>query len=60
MFNNGALELGRMNLEKGKVDVAFDIFIDLAKNDLDEDALYMLTRMTFDGQLNPEQIEHFL
>jgi hypothetical protein len=21
MFNNGALELGRMNLEKGKVDV---------------------------------------
>jgi len=59
MFNNGALELGRMNLEKGKVDVAFDIFIDLAKNDLDEDALYMLTRMTFDGQLNPEQIEVF-
>lgn len=59
MFNNGALELGRMNLEKGKVDVAFDIFIDLAKNDLDEDALYMLTRMTFDGKLNPEQIEIF-
>ena len=58
-YNNGALELGRMNLEKGKVDVAFDIFIDLAKNDLDEDALYMLTRMTFDGQLNPEQIEVF-
>jgi TPR repeat protein len=58
-YNSGALELGRMNLEKGKVDVAFDIFIDLAKNDLDEDALYMLTRMTFDGQLNPEQIEVF-
>ena len=58
-YNSGALELGRMNLETGKVDVAFDIFIDLAKNDLDEDALYMLTRMTFDGQLNPEQIEVF-
>jgi len=58
-YNSGAIELGRMNLEKGKVDVAFDIFIDLAKNDLDEDALYMLTRMTFDGQLNPEQIEVF-
>lgn len=58
-YNTSALELGRMNLEKGKVDVAFDIFIDLARNDLDEDALYMLTRMTFDGQLNPEQIELF-
>ena len=58
-YNTGAIELGRMNLEKGKVDVAFDIFFDLAKNDLDEDALYMLSRMTFDGQLNPEQIEQF-
>ena len=58
-YNTGAIELGRMNLEKGKVDIAFDIFFDLAKNDLDEDALYMLSRMTFDGQLNPEQIELF-
>jgi TPR repeat protein len=57
--NNSALELGRLNLEKGKVDVAFDIFFDLARNDLDDDAMYMLTRMTFDGQLNPEQIELF-
>lgn len=58
-YNSGALELGQMNLEKGKVDVAFDIFMDLAKNDLDDSALYMLTRMTFDGKLNPEQIEIF-
>ncbi len=58
-YNSGAIELGRMNLEKGKVDIAFDIFFDLAKNDLDEDAMYMLSRMTFDGQLNPEQIELF-
>jgi len=58
-YNSGAIELGRMNLEKGKVDIAFDIFFDLAKNDLDEDAMYMLSRMTFDGQLNPEQIEQF-
>ena len=36
-YNNGAIELGRMNLEKGKIDIAFDIFFDLAKNDLDED-----------------------
>ena len=42
-----------------RVNIAFDIFFDLAKNDLDEDALYMLSRMTFDGQLNPEQIELF-
>ena len=58
-YNNNAIELGRMNLDKGKVDIAFDIFFDLAKNDLDEDALYMLSRMTFNGQLNPEQIEQF-
>jgi len=58
-LSNSALELGQLNLEKGKIDVAFDIFFDLAKNDLDEDAMYMLTRMTFDGQLNPEQIELF-
>ncbi|MEY3815232.1 MAG: hypothetical protein RJA18_1699, partial [Pseudomonadota bacterium] len=31
-YNTGAIELGRMNLEKGKVDIAFDIFFDLAKN----------------------------
>ncbi|NDI27328.1 MAG: sel1 repeat family protein, partial [Burkholderiaceae bacterium] len=58
-YNAGAFELGKLNLDKGKVDIAFDIFFDLAKNDLDEDALYMLTRMTFDGQLGPEQIEQF-
>ncbi|MEY3815226.1 MAG: hypothetical protein RJA18_1693 [Pseudomonadota bacterium] len=24
-YNTGAIELGRMNLEKGKVDIAFEI-----------------------------------
>jgi TPR repeat protein len=52
-----ALEIGRLNIEKGRFEAAFEIFYDPARFELDEEALYMLTRMTFDGQLNPEQIQ---
>jgi TPR repeat protein len=45
-----------MNLNKGRYDSAFDIFYDLAVNDLDQEAQYALTKMCFDGHLDPEQI----
>lgn len=45
-----------MNLNKGRYDSAFDIFYDLAVNELDQEAQYALTKMCFDGHLDPEQI----
>ncbi len=58
-YNTGAFELAKLNIAKGKFEVAFDILYDLARNDLDDDALNLLTRMTFNGQLGPNQIEQF-
>jgi len=55
----GAIELGQMNMERGKFEVAFDILYDCAVNDQNDDALFLLTKMTFDGNLNSEQMVKF-
>ena len=55
----GAIELGQLNMQKGKYEVAFDILYDAAVNDSNDDALFLLTKMTFDGNLGSEQMEKF-
>ncbi|QWD65707.1 tetratricopeptide repeat protein [Polynucleobacter sp. MWH-Aus1W21] len=55
----GAIELGQLNISKGKYEVAFDILYDCAVNDQNDDALFLLTKMTFDGHLEAEQMEKF-
>ncbi len=55
----GAIELGQLNIQKGKYDVAFDILYDAAVNDSNDDALFLLTKMTFDGHLEAENMEKF-
>ena len=55
-FDHSRLDIATMNLNKGRYDSAFDIFYDLAVNDLDQEAQYALTKMCFDGHLDPEQI----
>ena len=55
----GAIELGQLNILKGKYDVAFDILYDCAVNDQNDDALFLLTKLTFDGNLNAEQMTKF-
>jgi len=55
----GAIELGQLNIQKGKFDVAFDILYDCAVNDQNDDAVFLMTKMVFDGNLSPEHIEKF-
>jgi hypothetical protein len=55
----GAIELGQMNMQKGKFDVAFDILYDCAVNDQNDDAVFLMTKMVFDGNLVAEQMEKF-
>jgi uncharacterized protein len=55
----GAIELGQLNMQKGKFDVAFDILFDCAVNDQNDDAVFLMTKMVFDGNLSPEHIEKF-
>jgi len=55
----GAIELGQLNMQKGKFDVAFDILYDCAVNDQNDDAVFLMTKMVFDGHLPPELIEKF-
>ena len=55
----GAIELGQLNMEKGKFDVAFDILYDAAVNDQSDDAVFLMTKMVFDGNLPPELMEKF-
>jgi hypothetical protein len=55
----GAIELGQLNISKGKYDVAFDILYDCAVNEQNDDALFLLTKLTFDGNLNAEQMAKF-
>ena len=58
-YNNNAIELARLNINKGKYDVAFDILFDCAVNDQDDDALFLLTKLTFEGHLSAEQMTKF-
>jgi hypothetical protein len=55
----GSLEIGQGNLDRGRNEAAFEIFMDLVQNELSDDALYALTKMCWDGKLNAEQIEKF-
>jgi len=55
----GAIELGQLNIQKGKFDVAFDILYDCAVNDQNDDAVFLMTKMVFDGNLPAEQMEKF-
>jgi TPR repeat protein len=55
----GAIELGQLNMEKGKFDVAFDILYDCAVNDQSDDAVFLMTKMVFDGNLPPETMGKF-
>lgn len=56
-FDNPEIELGVLNLNRGRYDAAFDIFYDLAVNQLDAEAQFALTKMCFDGHLDAEQID---
>jgi TPR repeat protein len=55
----GSIEIGQGNLDRGRNEAAFEIFMDLVQNELSDDALYALTKMCWDGKLNAEQIEKF-
>ena len=55
----GAIELGQLNMQKGKFDVAFDILYDSAVNDQNDDAVFLMTKMCFDGNLSTEHMEKF-
>jgi TPR repeat protein len=57
MYGDSArLDIATMNLNKGRYEAAFEIFYDLATNDLDQEAQFALTKMCFDGHLDAEQI----
>ena len=57
MYGDSArLDIATMNLNKGRYEAAFEIFYDLATNDLDQEAQFALTKMCFDGHLDVEQI----
>jgi len=52
-----SIELGQLNLDKGRFEAAFNIFFDLAKNELNDEAAFALNKMVFDGNLDAEQME---
>lgn len=54
-----AIDIAYSNLNRGRNEAAFEIFMDLVQNELSDDALYALTKMCWDGKLNAEQIEKF-
>jgi preprotein translocase subunit SecB len=43
----GAIELGQLNMQKGKFDVAFDILFDCAVNDQNDDAVFLMSKILF-------------
>jgi uncharacterized protein len=55
-FDNSRLDIATLNLRKGRYAAAFEIFFELATNDFDQEAQFALTKMCFDGHLDPEQI----
>jgi len=55
----GAVELGHMNMTKGRFDIAFEILYDAAVNDQNDDAVFLMTKMCFDGNLSAEHMEKF-
>ena len=54
-----SIELAQLNLSRGHNEAAFLIFMDLAQFELNDDAMYALTKMCWDGKLTPEQLELF-
>ena len=54
-----SIELAQLNLNRGHNEAAFEVFMELAQNNLNDDASYGLTKMCWDGKLTAEQIELF-
>ena len=52
-------DVGQSNLNRGNYEGAFNVFIDLVQYELHDGALYALTKMCFEGNLNAEQLEKF-
>lgn len=52
-----SIELAQLNLNRGHNEAAFEVFMELAQNNLNDDANYALTKMCWDGKLTAEQIE---
>ena len=55
----GAIDIGRMNMAKGNFDIAFNILYEAAIQDQDDNAVYLMTKMCFDGNLSAEHMEKF-
>lgn len=55
-----SIELGESNLRKGKNDVAFDIFFELAQFELNADAQFALIKMCSEGLLNTDQADSLM
>lgn len=54
-----SIELAQLNLNRGHNEAAFEIFMNLAQNELNPDAHYALTKMCWDDKLSAEQVELF-
>ena len=54
-----SIELAQLNLSRGHNEAAFEVFMELAQNHLNDDANYALTKMCWDGKLTADQIELF-
>jgi uncharacterized protein len=51
------IETAQSNLERGHYELAFDMFMDLAQNELNADAQYALVKMCFDGHIDIHQVQ---
>ena len=51
-----SIELAQLNLNRGHNEAAFEIFMDLAQNELNDDANYALTKMCWDDKLTTEHL----
>jgi TPR repeat protein len=51
------IETAQSNLDRGRYEVAFDMFMDLAQNELSTDAQYALVKMCFDGHIDVDQAQ---
>jgi TPR repeat protein len=52
-----SIETAQSNLDRGSYEVAFDMFMDLAQNELNADAQYALVKMCFDGHIDVHQVQ---
>jgi tetratricopeptide (TPR) repeat protein len=52
-----SIEVAQSNLARGRYELAFEMFMDLAENELNADAQYALVKMCFDGHVDIEQAQ---